>query len=149
MHRFAEAALAPTPKPARDVAFCISALALSDKAFKKFMDAWKLYEPALYDREVFKHLDAVVAKAKKTYGGKTKGSRSDGDAADAPLEGPKKEIEDFERKMAAAHVERFESYRSARRAEGHVFDDDDVPAVTLGGEAVSYTHLTLPTICSV
>ena len=43
-----------------------SALALSDKAFKKFMDAWKLYEPALYDREVFKHLDAVVAKAKKT-----------------------------------------------------------------------------------
>ena len=134
VHRFAEAALAPTPKPARDVAFCISALALSDKAFKKFMDAWKLYEPALYDREVFKHLDAVVAKAKKTYGGKTKGSRSDGDAADAPLEGPKKEIEDFERKMAAAHVERFESYRSARRAEGHVFDDDDVPAVTLGGE---------------
>ena len=52
------------PKPARDVAFCISALALSDNAFKKFMDAWKLYEPALYDREVFKHLDAVVAKAK-------------------------------------------------------------------------------------
>ena len=30
----------------------------------------ELYEPALYDREVFAHLDAVVAKAKKTYGGK-------------------------------------------------------------------------------
>ena len=135
VHRFAEAALAPTPKPARDVAFCISALALSDKAFKKFMDAWKLYEPALYDREVFKHLDAVVAKAKKTYGGKNKSGRSDGaDADNSALEGPKKEIEDFERKMAAAHVERFESYRSARRAEGHVFDDDDTPAVTLGGE---------------
>jgi condensin complex subunit 1 len=120
VHRFAEAALAPTPKPARDVAFCISALALSDKAFKKFMDAWKLYEPALYDREVFKHLDAVVAKAKKTYGGKNKSGRSDGaDAAEA-LEGPKKEIEDFERKMAAAHVERFESYRSARRARPRV-----------------------------
>ena len=137
VHRFAEAALAPTPKPARDVAFCISALALSDRAFKKFMDAWKLYEPALYDREVFAHLDAVVAKAKKTYGGKKAFAKSacETDAAGdvSALEGPRKEIEDFERRMAAAHVERFESYRSARRAEGHAVDEDETPAVTLGG----------------
>ena len=134
VNRFAEAALAPTPKPARDVAFCISALALSDRAFKKFMEAWKLYEPALYDREVFTHLDAVVAKAKKTYGGK-KAKTDEALAGGDALEGPRKEIEDFERKMAAAHVERFESYRSARRAEGHAVDDDDGPAVTLGDEA--------------
>ena len=134
VNRFAEAALAPTPKPARDVAFCISALALSDRAFKKFMEAWKLYEPALYDREVFTHLDAVVAKAKKTYGGKKAKTDEALAGGDAP-EGPRKEIEDFERKMAAAHVERFESYRSARRAEGHAVDDDDGPAVTLGDEA--------------
>ena len=134
VNRFAEAALAPTPKPARDVAFCISALALSDRAFKKFMEAWKLYEPALYDREVFTHLDAVVAKAKKTYGGK-KAKADEALAGGDALEGPRKEIEDFERKMAAAHVERFESYRSARRAEGHAVDDDDGPAVTLGDEA--------------
>ena len=137
VHRFAEAALAPTPKPARDVAFCISALALSDRAFKKFMDAWKLYEPALYDREVFAHLDAVVAKAKKTYGGKKAFAKNacETDAAGdvSALEGPRKEIEDFERRMAAAHVERFESYRSARRAEGHAVDEDETPAVTLGG----------------
>ena len=136
VNRFAEAALAPTPKPARDVAFCLSALALSDKAFKKFMDAWKLYEPALYDREVFAHLDATVTKAKKTYGGKkAKATDETFSSGDGALEGPRKEIEDFERKMAAAHVERFESYRSARRAEGHAVDDDEGPAVTLGGEA--------------
>ena len=50
MARFAEAALAAGPKPARDVAFCLSTLTLSEKAFKKFMESWKLYEPALYDK---------------------------------------------------------------------------------------------------
>ena len=131
-NRFAEAALASTPKPARDVAFCLSALTLSDKAFKKFMDAWKLYEPALYDKEVFIALSSVVLKAKKTYGGKAaKAAKAAGGDDSTLSEGPKKEVEDFELKMAHAHVERFESYRSAKRAEGHVFDDDDVPAVTI------------------
>jgi condensin complex subunit 1 len=39
-NRFTEAALAATPKPARDVSFCLSVLTLSDRGFKKFMDAW-------------------------------------------------------------------------------------------------------------
>jgi condensin complex subunit 1 len=136
-NRFAEAALASTPKPARDVAFCLSQLSLSDKAFKKFMDGWKMYEPALYDKEVYAALNGVVAKAKKSYGGKKAFAKNacETDAAGdvSALEGPRKEIEDFERRMAAAHVERFESYRSARRAEGHAVDEDETPAVTLGG----------------
>jgi condensin complex subunit 1 len=115
-NRFAEAALASTPKPARDVAFCLSQLALSDKAFRKFMEQWKLYEPALYDKEVYSALCGVVAKAKKSYGGKSK-SAEGGDAA-------RVQVEEFEAKMHAAHVERYESWRTQRRAEGHVFDDD-------------------------
>ena len=115
-NRFAEAALASTPKPARDVAFCLSQLALSDKAFRKFMEQWKLYEPALYDKEVYSALCGVVAKAKKSYGGKSK-SADGGDAA-------RLQVEEFEAKMHAAHVERYESWRTQRRAEGHVFDDD-------------------------
>ena len=115
-NRFAEAALASTPKPARDVAFCLSQLSLSDKAFKKFMDGWKMYEPALYDKEVYAALNGVVAKAKKSYGGKSKSA----DGAD----GAKQQVEEFEQKMNAAHVERYESWRTQKRAEGHVFDDD-------------------------
>ena len=115
-NRFAEAALASTPKPARDVAFCLSQLALGDKAFRKFMEQWKLYEPALYDKEVYSALCGVVAKAKKSYGSKSK-SADGGDAA-------RVQVEEFEAKMHAAHVERYESWRTQRRAEGHVFDDD-------------------------
>ena len=121
VNRFAEAALADGPKPARDVAFCLSQLSLSDKAFKKFMESWKLYEPALYDKETYASLSAVVAKAKKTFGGKA--SKAKEGAEDAA----KQTIDEFEHKMAAAHLERYESYRSAKRAEGHVFDDDDEP----------------------
>ena len=117
--RFAEAALASSAKPARDVAFCLSQLALSDKAFKKFVESWKLYEPALYDKEVYASLSAVVAKAKKSCGGGKKDKEAGaGDTA-------KQAVEEFEAKMAAAHAERYESYRSARRAEGHPVDDDE------------------------
>ena len=108
-NRFAEAALASTPKPARDVAFCLSQLALGDKAFRKFMEQWKLYEPALYDKEVYSALCGVVAKAKKSYGSKSK-SADGGDAA-------RVQVEEFEAKMHAAHVERYESWRAQRRAE--------------------------------
>ena len=80
------------------------------------MEQWKLYEPALYDKEVYSALCGVVAKAKKSYGGKSK-SAEGGDAA-------RVQVEEFEAKMHAAHVERYESWRTQRRAEGHVFDDD-------------------------
>ena len=129
VNRFAEAALADGPKPARDVAFCLSQLSLSDKAFKKFMESWKLYEPALYDKETYASLSAVVAKAKKTFGGKA--SKAKDGAEDAA----KQTIDEFEHKMAAAHLERYESYRSAKRAEGHVFDDDDEPPPDPDAEA--------------
>jgi hypothetical protein len=58
LHRYAAA------KPARDVAFCLSQLPFSDKLFKKFTEAWKLYEPALYDKEVYAALSAVVGLCK-------------------------------------------------------------------------------------
>jgi condensin complex subunit 1 len=125
-NRFAEAALAEGPKPARDVAFCLSQLQLSDKAFKKFMDQWKLYEPALYDKEVFASLMVLVQRAKKTYGGKSSKSKAAGADGDAP-DAAKQTVEEFELKLGTAHLERYESYRSAKRAEGHVFDDDDEP----------------------
>ena len=51
VHRFAEAALAPTPKPGATQPTGW-ALALSDRAFKKFMDAWKLYDRAVRPRGV-------------------------------------------------------------------------------------------------
>ena len=75
-----------------------------------------MYEPALYDKEVYAALNGVVAKAKKSYGGKSKSA----DGAD----GAKQQVEEFEQKMNAAHVERYESWRTQKRAEGHVFDDD-------------------------
>ena len=126
-NRFAEAALAKTPKPARDVAFCLSALTLSDRAFKKFMDSWKLYEPALYDKEVYDALAGVVAKGKKNATTGKKATAAGADAVDAA----RVAVEEFEQKLAAAHVERYESYRSSMRAEGHVFEDEDEPAVKL------------------
>jgi condensin complex subunit 1 len=65
---------------------------------------------------VYAALNGVVAKAKKSYGGKSKSA----DGAD----GAKQQVEEFEQKMNAAHVERYESWRTQKRAEGHVFDDD-------------------------
>ena len=65
---------------------------------------------------MYSALCGVVAKAKKSYGGKSKSA--DGGAA------ARLQVEEFEAKMHAAHVERYESWRTQRRAEGHVFDDD-------------------------
>ena len=83
---------------------------------------------------MFHNLTAVVVKAKKSYGGKAgkATAKANANASGDALcdDGPRAEIETFEAKMQNAHVERFESHRSAKRAEGHVFDDDDAPAVS-------------------
>ena len=63
--RFAEACLADTPKPARDIAFCISQLNLSERAFKKFTESWKQYDAALYDHEVHACFIAMCHKQKR------------------------------------------------------------------------------------
>ena len=99
--RFAEAVLADTPKPARDVAFCISQLTLSERAFKKFTEAWKMYEAALYDHEVHASFGAMCAKQKRN----------------AKAEA-KQFIDAFETKINEAHVEKAAAYNVSARAEG-------------------------------
>ena len=127
----------PRPSPRATSRSASPALALSDRAFKKFMDAWKLYEPALYDREVFAHLDAVVAKAKKTYGGKKAFAKSacETDAAgdEPPPGGAAEGDRGLRRRRMGARTSSRSSHRTARRAEGHAVDEDETPAVTLGG----------------
>ena len=66
--RFAEAALADSPKPARDIAFCVSQLNLSERAFKKFTEAWKQYDAALYDPEVHAKYAMCQQKARQARG---------------------------------------------------------------------------------
>ena len=82
-------------------------------------------------------LCAVVAKGKKSVGG----GKKDKDKESAGSEGnaAKQVVEEFEAKMAAAHTERYESYRASRRAEGLTVDDTDeelaaAAAVAAGGE---------------
>jgi len=99
--RFAEAVLADTPKPARDVAFCISQLTLSERAFKKFTEAWKMYEAALYDHEVHASFVTMCAKQKRN----------------AKAEA-KQFIDAFETKLNEAHVEKAAAYNVSARAEG-------------------------------
>ncbi len=87
-----------------------------------------------YDQEGVHNRTAVGVKAKKGYGGKAgkATARANANASGDAIcdDGPRAEIETFEAKRQNAHVERFESHRSAKRAEGHVFDDDDAPAVS-------------------
>lgn len=99
--RFAEAVLAETPKPARDIAFCISQLNLSEKAFKKFTEAWKQYEAALYDHEVHASFIALCQKQKR-----------------AAKPEAKQFIEAYEAKLNESHVERAAAYNVSARAEG-------------------------------
>lgn len=99
--RFAEASLAETPKPARDIAFCISQLNLSERAFKKFTESWKQYEAALYDHEVHAFFTAMCAKQKR-----------------AAKPEAKQFVEAFETRINEAHVERAAAYNVSARAEG-------------------------------
>ena len=43
------------PAAARNIAFCIGQLALSDKALRRLADAWKCYHAALADEAVLAH----------------------------------------------------------------------------------------------
>jgi len=99
--RFPEAVLAETSKPARDIAFCISQLNLSERAFKKFVDAWKLYEGALYDHEVHACFVSMCVKAKR-----------------ASKPEVRQFVEAFETKLNEAHVEKAAAYNVSARAEG-------------------------------
>ena len=99
--RFAEAALADSPKPARDIAFCVSQLNLSERAFKKFTEAWKQYDAALYDHEVHASFVAMCQKQKR-----------------AAKPEAKQFVEAFETKLNEAHVERAAAYNVSARAEG-------------------------------
>ena len=99
--RFAEACLAETPKPARDIAFCISQLNLSERAFKKFTESWKQYDAALYDHEVHACFIAMCHKQKR-----------------AAKPEAKQFVEAFETRLNDAHVERAAAYNVSARAEG-------------------------------
>jgi len=99
--RFPEAVLSNTPKAARDIAFCISQLTLSERAFKKFTEGWKQYEAALYDHEVHAHFGAMCAKQKRS----------------AKPEA-KQFIDAFETKINETHVEKAAAYNVSARAEG-------------------------------
>ena len=117
VNRFAEAA-ADGPNP---LATSPSACPSSPSATRRSRSSWSRgssTSPRCTTR-AYASLSAVVAKAKKTFG--RKASKAKEGAEDAA----KQTIDEFEHKMAAAHLERYESYRSAKRAEGHVFDDDD------------------------
>jgi condensin complex subunit 1 len=99
--RFSEAVLAETSKPARDIAFCISQLNLSERAFKKFTESWKMYEGALYDHEVHACFVSMCVKAKRAAKPEVRAF-----------------VEVFETKLNETHVEKAAAYNVSARAEG-------------------------------
>ena len=96
-----------SPKQARDVAYCISQLTLSERGLKKLSDGFKLLEPALADAAVFASLEAAVRGVKK------------GGAGAAGKPELKAAAEELEARLRAAHEERAEIARAAERAARH------------------------------
>jgi condensin complex subunit 1 len=113
--RMPECVAAGNAKGARDVAYCVAQLQLSERGLKRMAEAWKLYEGALADGTVAAHLEAAARGAKK---GKSGGT---GDAVEGAAGAPsaKAAAEELEARIRAAHEERAETARAAARAAAH------------------------------
>jgi len=102
VQRFPEALRQTSAKPLRDISFCICQLKISEKAFKKFTEAWKMYEDCLYDAKTTQNFQSMFAKMKRN-------------VKSAEF---KQFIDDFDAKMSEAHAEKAAAYNVSARAEG-------------------------------
>lgn len=102
VQRFPEASRTESAKAARDISFCVSQLKISEKAFKKFTESWKLYEECLYDAKTTQNFQSMFAKMKRV----SKSTEF------------KQFIDEFDAKMSEAHAEKAAAYNVSARAEG-------------------------------
>jgi condensin complex subunit 1 len=119
--RMPECVAAGNAKGARDVAFCVAQLSLSERGLKRMAEAWKSYEGALADATVASHLEAAARGAKKGKASAQSASAQDSgvpSAGGAPA-GVRAAAEELEGRIRAAHAERAETARAAARAAAH------------------------------